>query len=269
MRELNDRDPLIYYEVISVLGVGSMGSVAKVRKRAAIVGGSARKDLQERFRKEKKFKQCFDIPFIGGLFRFCLKNKYNSIFSDVSPRGSEQNIRNMVSSEHSTSSSLIYTKNATLEDYNDGHDEPLLSSYQQIYAMKSIHLSRVTDPSFVDELKNEIHILRTLDHPHIVRPIETFSHKNQIFMIMELCVGGDLYARDPYTEEEAARITSSILSAISYMHSREILHRDLKFENILFVNNSPKAEVKLIDFGLSKVFSSNEELTEGVGTYVY
>lgn len=114
-------------------------------------------------------------------------------------------------------------------------------------------------------LATEIAILRSLDHPHIVRPIETFNHRNQIFIVMELATGGDLYARDPYTEEEAARITSSILSAIAYMHSKNILHRDLKYENILFVNNSPKAEVKLIDFGLSKVFG-NEELTEGVGT---
>lgn len=82
---------------------------------------------------------------------------------------------------------------------------------------------------------------------------------------MELCTGGDLYARDPYGEEEAARITSAILSAVSYMHSKGIIHRDLKYENILFVDNSPRSEVKLIDFGLSKVFGK-EELTEGVGT---
>lgn len=100
---------------------------------------------------------------------------------------------------------------------------------------------------------------------HIVKAIETFEHRQQIFVIMELCSGGDLYSRDPYTEEEAARITSSILSAVSYMHSRNILHRDLKYENILFVNDSTHAEIKLIDFGLSKMFAT-EELTEGVGT---
>lgn len=50
------------------------------------------------------------------------------------------------------------------------------------------------------------------------------------------------------------------------MHSKNILHRDLKYENILFVNDSPQAEIKLIDFGLSKVYGDNSELTEGVGT---
>lgn len=76
---------------------------------------------------------------------------------------------------------------------------------------------------------------------------------------------GDLYSRDPYTEEEAARISSSILSAIAYMHSKNIIHRDLKYENILFANTSPKAEIKLIDFGLSAAFGQ-DALTDGVGT---
>jgi calcium-dependent protein kinase len=93
------------------------------------------------------------------------------------------------------------------------------------YAMKSIHLNRITDETFIDELQNEIEILKQLDHPHIVRLIETFNHRNQVFMVMELCTGGDLYTRDPYTEEEAARIISSVLSAVSYMHLKGIVHR--------------------------------------------
>ena len=90
------------------------------------------------------------------------------------------------------------------------------------FAMKSIHLSRVSDPAFLDELRNEVEILKTLDHAHIVRAIETFEYRQQLFVVMELCSGGDLYARDPYTEEQAARIVTSVLSAISYMHSRGV-----------------------------------------------
>lgn len=61
-----------------------------------------------------------------------------------------------------------------------------------------------------------------------------FDHRNQLFIVMELCTGGDLYARDPYTEEEAARITSSILSAVAYLHSRNITHRDLvSYESVV------------------------------------
>jgi calcium-dependent protein kinase len=50
------------------------------------------------------------------------------------------------------------------------------------------------------------------------------------------------------------------------MHSRNIAHRDLKYENILFVSESPSSEIKLIDFGLSKVYGDDLQLTEGVGT---
>lgn len=96
--------------------------------------------------------------------------------------------------------------------------------------------------------------------------IETFEFNKEISIIMELCSGGDLYTRDPYTEEEAARIVGSTLSAVAYMHSRKIIHRDLKFENILFCSSSGShSEIKVIDFGLSKAYGDSN-LTEGVGT---
>lgn len=82
----------------------------------------------------------------------------------------------------------------------------------------------------------------------------------------QACHGGDLYARDPYTEDQAARITSAILSAVAYMHSRGVIHRDLKYENVLFANQSPTAPIKLIDFGLSKEMKEHEKLDEGAGT---
>lgn len=269
MREQIDRDPLFYYEVVSVLGVGSMGSVAKVKKRSSVVGGSARKEIQNYFRQRKRVNDCYQIPLIGGLFRYCIKppEKILEISEDYDMN--DHSSYHPFTRVSSANSSVLQPRAQSVEDYNEPHsvsdNSSNNSACEQVYAMKSIHLSRVADPVFVEELQNEIQILRSLDHPHIVRPMETFLDRNQLFIVMELCTGGDLYARDPYTEFEAARITSSILSAISYMHSRNICHRDLKYENVLFVNSSPKAEIKLIDFGLSKVFG-NDELTEGVGT---
>ena len=135
------------------------------------------------------------------------------------------------------------------------------------YALKSIQLDRVS-PTFVTELKNEIEILKTMDHPNIVRLHEVYYHKKQIYMILELCDGGDLYTRLPYTEKDSAYITGKLLSAVKYMHDHGIVHRDLKFENIMFENKSPEAEVKVIDFGLSKKFVDNKigVMREGVGT---
>ncbi len=94
------------------------------------------------------------------------------------------------------------------------------------YALKSIHLDRIS-PSFVEELSNEIDILKTMDHPNIVKLLEVFYQKNkQIFLVLELCDGGDLYTRLPYSEKDAAYITGKLLSAIKYIHDHGIVHRD-------------------------------------------
>lgn len=168
-----NRDPLTYYEITQVLGVGSMGSVAKVRKRAQAIGGSARKSVQERVQWERRIATCFKLPMVGGLFSFCLRQKADQWLEEISERqadniASGDNMNNVTSTTQSTTSS------------------------EMIFAMKSIHLSRITDDTFVEELRNEICILKTLDHPHIIKAIETFDHRNQLFVIMELCSGGDL-----------------------------------------------------------------------------
>jgi calcium-dependent protein kinase len=91
------------------------------------------------------------------------------------------------------------------------------------------------------------------DHPHIVKPLETYRlHRNRIAaIVMEQCNGGDLYTRQPCSQHDAATILEQILSAVAYLHDRNIVHRDLKHENIMFVSKD-HIDVKLIDFGLAK-----------------
>ncbi|KAL3935778.1 MAG: hypothetical protein SGBAC_008767 [Bacillariaceae sp.] len=133
------------------------------------------------------------------------------------------------------------------------------------YALKSIHVDRVRDTVYRMELMNEIVILQTLDHPNIVKAIETFDYHNRLYLVLELCSGGDLYSRDPYDEEQACGIVYSIVDAVSYMHSKGITHRDLKFENIMFGHPSTYS-VKVIDFGLSRKYAMKEHLHDTVGT---
>ena len=133
------------------------------------------------------------------------------------------------------------------------------------FALKSIHLDRVS-PLFIDELKNEIAILRSMDHPSIVKAHEVFLCSDQIYLILELCSGGDLYTKSPYTEKQAARIMSQMCSALVYMHEHKIVHRDLKFENIMFQTKNGM-DIKIIDFGLSKKFlGKTGVMTDRVGT---
>jgi hypothetical protein len=163
-RERHNRDPLRYYEVLSVLGAGSMGSVAKVRKRKEAVGGSARKRIDQ---------DCC-MPLLSGISQFFVTMRSDSQRSLTASEGSGG----------SGVSSILQPRTNIVEDYNDQHGEE--QSGDLVYAMKSIHLSRVTNDVFLEELKNEISILKSLDHPHIVKAIETFEYRNQIFVVMEL-----------------------------------------------------------------------------------
>jgi calcium-dependent protein kinase len=90
--------------------------------------------------------------------------------------------------------------------------------------------------------------------------------------VQELCLGGELFDRldeQPdyhYTEAECARLVKQMLSAVRYLHSKGIIHRDLKLENFLFSSTAQDSELKMIDFGLSKHFRYGEVQHEAVGT---
>jgi calcium-dependent protein kinase len=111
-----------------------------------------------------------------------------------------------------------------------------------------------------------------LDHPNIVRLEEVYESQMEIYLVQELCLGGELFDRldeQPdyhYTEAECAKLVKQMLSAVRYLHSRGIIHRDLKLENFLFSSTSKDSELKMIDFGLSKHFRYGEVQNQAVGT---
>jgi calcium-dependent protein kinase len=77
-----------------------------------------------------------------------------------------------------------------------------------------------------------------------------------------LCNGGELFDRiiekEYFTEDEAARLFKQILMALNYCHSNNIVHRDLKPENFLFVSKDDTSDLKIIDFGLSKIMNGGK-----------
>lgn len=83
-----------------------------------------------------------------------------------------------------------------------------------------------------------------------------------MFNFDRLCNGGELFDRiiekECFTEEEAARLFKQILMALNYCHSNNIVHRDLKPENFLFVSKDDKSDLKIIDFGLSKIMNGGK-----------
>jgi len=94
----------------------------------------------------------------------------------------------------------------------------------QVFALKTIKLRNLR-PEYIDELQNEVDILKRMDHPNIIKVYEIYEHYRKLSIVMELC-SGDLYSRDPYTEREASQIVCQVLSAVSYMHKNNIIHRD-------------------------------------------
>ena len=123
------------------------------------------------------------------------------------------------------------------------------------YALKTIDKSCIK-ASELELLREEVSIIKQLDHPNIVKLYESFEDENVIYLVMELCTGGELFdrlaKRTRFEEKDAARLTSKMLAAVRYCHDHGVVHRDLKLQNWLFENESDEAELKLIDFGLSK-----------------
>ncbi|CAN0131420.1 unnamed protein product [Laminaria digitata] len=139
----------------------------------------------------------------------------------------------------------------------------------EMFACKTFMVSSVpkkkAQKRILETLRNEIDLLRSLDHPNIVRAYESYEVGRDLHLVMELCTGGDLNARS-YTEPQAAEVVKQILSAIRHAHDRGICHRDLKFENILWESKAPDAQIKLIDFGMSARFQEGMPMNERVGT---
>ena len=140
------------------------------------------------------------------------------------------------------------------------------------YAVKCLDLGLVDTEEGLAQLREEIFIMCQLDHPNIVRLEEVYESHSEIYLVQELCLGGELFDRldeQPdyhYTEAECARLIKQMLCAVRYLHSKGIIHRDLKLENFLFSSTATDSELKMIDFGLSKHFRYGEVQHEAVGT---
>jgi calcium-dependent protein kinase len=139
------------------------------------------------------------------------------------------------------------------------------------FAVKTIRrdMLKPKDTSFVKRhsLETEIEILKTLDHPNVIKLYEVWEDTRAIYLVMELCSGGELYDyinSAKYTERQACAMFHSIAKAIAYCHSRGIAHRDLKLENFLLDKEGPGATVKLIDFGLSAKYANTASFDGGV-----
>ena len=143
-----------------------------------------------------------------------------------------------------------------------------------LFACKELEKNSLSD---YNGLMFEVNLLMKLDHPNIIKLYEVYENEEYIYLIMELCTGGELFESilektekgKSFTEKEAASLFKQMMDAINYCHKNGIVHRDLKPENLLFLNKNENSPLKLIDFGSSKKFISHQYMKEMVGTPYY
>jgi serine/threonine protein kinase len=108
-------------------------------------------------------------------------------------------------------------------------------------------------------IDRELKVLRLLNDPSLVPTIDVFDTPTQTYVVMEYLAGGELLEmitdNDHLTERDAKHVLRQVLESVRYLHSKGIVHRDVKPENILCVNRDLPLKVKLTDFGLSRVVS--------------
>ncbi|XP_075707836.1 serine/threonine-protein kinase DCLK1 isoform X1 [Rhinoderma darwinii] len=139
------------------------------------------------------------------------------------------------------------------------------------YALKIINKSKCRGKEHM--IQNEVSILRRVKHPNIVLLIEEMDMPNELYLVMELVKGGDLFdaitSTNKYTERDANGMLYNLMSAIKYLHSLNIVHRDIKPENLLVYEHQDSSKsLKLGDFGLATVVDGPLYTVCGTPTYV-
>eukprot|EP01103_Thecamoeba_quadrilineata_P019181 TRINITY_DN7660_c0_g1_i1.p1 TRINITY_DN7660_c0_g1~~TRINITY_DN7660_c0_g1_i1.p1 ORF type:complete len:304 (+),score=56.07 TRINITY_DN7660_c0_g1_i1:23-934(+) len=125
----------------------------------------------------------------------------------------------------------------------------------------------------VVRLETEINILKKVSHPNIIHLKELIETPSILAIITELVTGGELFDKiveqGSYSEKDAATLITKMVSAIEYLHEQGIVHRDLKPENLLLKSDEDITEVKLADFGLSKIVGTQNMMMTACGTPSY
>ncbi|KAK1922169.1 calmodulin-dependent protein kinase [Papiliotrema laurentii] len=117
-------------------------------------------------------------------------------------------------------------------------------------------------------VRNEIAVLKRVSagHKNIVQLHDFFETTHNLYLVFDLCTGGELFdricARGSYYEKDAANIVRTVTSAVKYLHDQGIVHRDLKPENILFRSKAEDADLMLADFGASPRYQMLSKVLE-------
>lgn len=143
-------------------------------------------------------------------------------------------------------------------------------------AIKTIKKENLKNKQDQELVKTEIDIMKLCRHPNIVNLLDHFENSEYIFIVMEYIQGGDLtkYVNKYYggknnktlPEKRVAELMKQLASGLQYLHRYGIIHRDLKPDNLMMTERSVTSEIKVMDFGLSKMMHHGEKVADGFGT---
>jgi len=137
-------------------------------------------------------------------------------------------------------------------------------------AIKTVDKSLMKDEYSKKKLLQEVYLLKKVRHSNVIRLLEVFESPKHLLMVMEYAGGGDLLQyvkkRKRLSEEEARRIFKQIVYGLAHCHCRSVLHRDIKLDNILL---DKEGDIKICDFGVSRVIKKSQRITEQCGTPAY
>ncbi|XP_023501759.1 serine/threonine-protein kinase 33 isoform X3 [Equus caballus] len=148
------------------------------------------------------------------------------------------------------------------------------------WAIKKVNKEKAGS-SAVKLLEREVNILKSVKHEHIIHLEQVFETPKKMYLVMELCEDGELKEildrKGHFSENETRWIIQSLASAVAYLHNKDIVHRDLKLENIMVkssfidANDEMNLNIKVTDFGLAVKKQGRGEamLQSTCGTPIY
>jgi len=126
------------------------------------------------------------------------------------------------------------------------------------------------NPGSLQKLFREVRIMKTLDHPNIVKLFQVIETEKTLYLVMEYASGGEVFdylvLHGRMKEKEARAKFRQIVSAVQYCHQKKIIHRDLKAENLLL---DSEMNIKIADFGFSNEFIPGNKLDTFCGSPPY
>ncbi|XP_072616171.1 serine/threonine-protein kinase 17A isoform X2 [Vulpes vulpes] len=126
------------------------------------------------------------------------------------------------------------------------------------------------------EIIHEIAVLELAqDNPWVINLHEVYETPSEMILVLEYAAGGEIFDQcvadreEAFKEKDVQRLMRQILEGVRFLHAHDVVHLDLKPQNILLTSESPLGDIKIVDFGLSRIMKNSEELREIMGTPEY